>query len=114
MFFPLAFTHVIALFASLVLSLLVIPALCYLAAQVPGRKADHRDRGRPKGLPSRSFAGAWIIKPPSSSISTVLLAGALFLVPRLGTEFMPVMDEGAFDMDVPVPAGDLRFPNRSK
>ena len=25
---------------------------------------------------------------------------ALFLLTRLGTEFIPIMDEGAFDMDV--------------
>jgi cobalt-zinc-cadmium resistance protein CzcA len=30
----------------------------------------------------------------------VMLAGTLYLVPHLGTEFMPVMDEGAFDMDI--------------
>ena len=28
------------------------------------------------------------------------LAGALALIPRLGTEFMPIMDEGAFDFDI--------------
>jgi len=33
------------------------------------------------------------------SVSAVLLAVAVLLIPRLGTEFMPVMDEGAFDMD---------------
>jgi len=31
--------------------------------------------------------------------SLALLGGALAVVPRLGTEFMPIMDEGAFDMD---------------
>ena len=28
------------------------------------------------------------------------LIAALFVVPHLGTEFIPIMDEGAFDMDV--------------
>jgi len=32
--------------------------------------------------------------------AAIALVGALVLVPRLGTEFVPVMDEGAFDMDV--------------
>jgi cobalt-zinc-cadmium resistance protein CzcA len=32
--------------------------------------------------------------------AVIALVGALVLVPRLGTEFVPVMDEGAFDMDV--------------
>ncbi|NTW60813.1 MAG: efflux RND transporter permease subunit, partial [Nitrospirae bacterium] len=34
------------------------------------------------------------------SIAGVLLVASLFLVTRLGTEFIPIMDEGAFDMDV--------------
>jgi|GEM_PF-2713279 len=34
------------------------------------------------------------------SAPVLLLAGVLLLVPKLGTEFIPIMDEGAFDMDV--------------
>jgi cobalt-zinc-cadmium resistance protein CzcA len=34
------------------------------------------------------------------SIAGALLVASLFLVTRLGTEFIPIMDEGAFDMDV--------------
>ena len=98
MFFPLAFTHIIALFASLVLSLLVIPALCFLVLK------SHREKrivvieaAKKAYLPvlrwSLSHKAVLIL------VSTALLAGALLLIPRLGTEFMPVMDEGAFDMD---------------
>ncbi len=39
-------------------------------------------------------------KPAVIATSLALLAGTLLLIPRLGTEFMPIMDEGAFDMDV--------------
>ena len=38
MFFPLAFTHIIALFGSLLLSLLVIPALCFLVLRAHREK----------------------------------------------------------------------------
>ncbi len=34
------------------------------------------------------------------SIAGVFLVASLFLVTRLGTEFIPTMDEGSFDMDV--------------
>jgi cobalt-zinc-cadmium resistance protein CzcA len=34
------------------------------------------------------------------SVAGVLLVASLFLVTRLGTEFIPTMDEGSFDMDV--------------
>ena len=33
-------------------------------------------------------------------VSLVLLAATIYVIPRLGSEFIPVMDEGAFDMDV--------------
>jgi heavy metal efflux system protein len=34
------------------------------------------------------------------SVAGVLLVASLFLVTRLGTEFIPIMDEGSFDMDI--------------
>jgi len=98
MFFPLAFTHVIALFGSLVLSLLVIPALCFLLLKA------HREKriivieaAKKVYLPLLRWALGH--RAVLFLVSAVLLAGALFLIPRLGSEFMPVMDEGAFDMD---------------
>ena len=33
-------------------------------------------------------------------MALALVAAAAIVVPRLGTEFLPVMDEGAFDMDI--------------
>jgi cobalt-zinc-cadmium resistance protein CzcA len=98
MFFPLAFTHIIALFASLVLSLLVIPALCFLVLQ-----AHREKRIIVVEATKRAYLPVlrWGLghKAPLLFIALVLLAGAILLIPRLGTEFMPVMDEGAFDMD---------------
>ena len=40
--------------------------------------------------------GVWVVV----SAAAVALVAPSSLVPRLGTEFVPVMDEGAFDMDV--------------
>lgn len=98
MFLPLAFTHIIALFASLVLSLLAIPAFClYVLRPRPGRRIVVIEAARRAYQP----ALRWSLrhKAVPVAVSALLLAGALALVPRLGTEFMPVMDEGAFDMD---------------
>jgi len=98
MFLPLAFTHVIALFASLLLSLAAIPAFCHLILR-PHRekKIILVDAAKKVYLPvlrwSLGHKAVLII------VSVGLLAGAILLVPRLGTEFMPIMDEGAFDMD---------------
>jgi len=98
MFGPLAMTVMLALFSSLLLSLTVIPALCAAAL----RPAPDKES------PLLTFAGflyrpvlAWSMghKPAVLSGGALLLAGSLALVPLLGTEFVPVMDEGSFDMD---------------
>jgi heavy metal efflux system protein len=98
MFFPLAFTHVIALFGSLILSLLVIPALCFLILKAHREKRIIVIEAAKKAyLPSLRWAlGHRLVLFLASA---VLLIGALLLIPHLGTEFMPIMDEGAFDMD---------------
>ncbi len=98
MFFPLAFTHVIALFGSLLLSLLVIPALCFLLLKSHREKRIILvDAAKKAYLPLLR----WSLDHRAVLVlaAAVLLAGALLLIPHLGTEFMPVMDEGAFDMD---------------
>jgi cobalt-zinc-cadmium resistance protein CzcA len=99
MFSPLAFTVAIALFASLILSILVIPVFCFLFLKAKKEKASLLVRGAKKiYLPVLR----WSLnhKAVVLLLAAALLAGSLYLVPRLGTEFMPIMDEGAFDMDI--------------
>jgi cobalt-zinc-cadmium resistance protein CzcA len=98
MFGPLAFTYVIALFGSLILSLFAIPAFCFLVLK-PRRekKIVVIDAARRVYMPLLRWGLAH--KAVLFAASGGLLAAALLLVPRLGTEFMPIMDEGAFDMD---------------
>jgi cobalt-zinc-cadmium resistance protein CzcA len=99
MFLPLAFTHVIALLASLLLSLAAIPAFCYLLLKPHPDKRSFLVEGAKKAyLP----ALRWSLRHKAVVVAAAvaLLAGTAFLVPRLGTEFMPVMDEGALDTDI--------------
>jgi len=98
MFLPLAFTYVMALFASLVLSLFVIPAFCSLFLKAGAEKkiiiiALAKKAYLPLLRWGLGHKGVLI------AVSLALLGGAVALIPRLGTEFMPIMDEGAFDMD---------------
>jgi heavy metal efflux system protein len=98
MFSPLAFTVAIALLSSLLLSIFVIPVLCSLVLK-PGReKESFLLRAAKKAyLPVLRFGlrrKALVI-----GAAVLLLAAAVAVIPRLGTEFLPVMDEGAFDMD---------------
>ncbi len=100
MFLPLAFTHVIALFASLLLSLVGHPGLL-----PPRPQAAAGQEELPRRRPAKKAylpALRWSLRHKAVVVAVAvgLLAGTAFLVPRLGTEFMPIMDEGAFDMDI--------------
>ena len=98
MFSPLAYTVAIALLASLLLSIFVIPVLCSIFLK-PGReKESFLLRGAKRVyLPVLGFG----LKRKALIIgaAVLLLAAAVAVIPKLGTEFLPVMDEGAFDMD---------------
>jgi cobalt-zinc-cadmium resistance protein CzcA len=93
MFAPLAFTVVIALLASLVLSIVAIPSLCsYMLEPAPERVSFLVRAAQRVYRPVLALA--------LENRKTVLLgAGALLAlslaaVPYLGTEFIPRMDEG--------------------
>jgi len=99
MFSPLALTVAIALLASLFLSVFVIPVLCILFLKPQPEKESF----------IMKYAKKWYVplleyamnrKKVILSIAGVLLIASLFLATRLGTEFIPIMDEGSFDMDV--------------
>jgi len=94
MFSPLAFTISFALLGSLVLSLTLVPMLCTVFL----KQASHeRDPFHIRWLKRAYLA---VLKPcvrhPWLGVVTAVLAlaGALALVPRIGTEFLPTLDEG--------------------
>jgi heavy metal efflux system protein len=99
MFGPLAFTYIIALSASLVLSLVAIPAFCLIALKPhPDRKSFLVEGAKKAYLPVLR----WGLRHKALVVAAAaaLLAGTVALIPRLGTEFMPIMDEGALDTDM--------------
>ena len=98
MFSPLAFTVAIALLASLLLSIFVIPVLCSLVLKPGHERESFLLRAAKKAyLPVLKFGLRRKAVVVGSAV--LLLAAAVAVIPRLGTEFLPVMDEGAFDMD---------------
>jgi len=99
MFLPLAFTHIIALLASLLLSLAAIPALCHFVLRPQGDKKSFLVEGAKRAyLPVLR----WGLRRKGVVVAAavLLLAGTVALIPGLGTEFMPIMDEGALDADI--------------
>jgi heavy metal efflux system protein len=99
MFGPLAMTVAIALLSSLVLSIFVIPVLCSMILKPQPEKESLIIKPLKKiYLPMLQYT----MKKKKTALATAgfFLLLSLVIVPYLGTEFIPVMDEGAFDMDV--------------
>ena len=99
MFGPLATTVIIALLSSLFLSIFVIPVFCSMFLKPQPEKESIIMKYAVKiYLPLLEY----VMKKKILvlSIAGVFLIAALSLFTRLGTEFIPTMDEGAFDMDV--------------
>jgi len=99
MFGPLALTVAIALLSSLLLSIFVIPVLCALILRPgPGKESPVM---RAAKIVYRPLL-AWALRKQALviSLACIALIASVFVVKRLGTEFIPIMDEGAFDMDV--------------
>ena len=99
MFAPLAFTVVIAIFSSLLLSIFVVPVLCsfLMKAGVEKESLIIRWVKRPY-IPLLK----WVINRPITvtAIALILLLCSLALVPFLGTEFIPTLDEGSLTTQV--------------
>jgi len=107
MFRPMALTVMIALFAALVLSVTVVPAA--VAIFVRSGHADKENRimqlAHKLYRPALSFSlqHRWLVV--SGSVTVVLLSG--ILASRMGTEFIPSLDEGDIAMHA------LRVPGTS-
>ena len=98
MFSPLAYTVALALLSSLLLSIFVVPTVCLVALRTVHRESPVFTVAKRLYRPMLAFAlrRRFVVLTGAA----VALVGAVALVPHLGTEFVPVMDEGAFDMDV--------------
>jgi hydrophobe/amphiphile efflux-1 (HAE1) family protein len=115
---PLTVSIAIALFTSFLVSRTVTPALCYKFLRpeqeahraMPGwlatfmewsrRRYDSLDRGYEDSL-------QWVLRHRGIFIMMILLLfiGSLTLLPRIGTEFLPVTDESQFRIMLRAPVG---------
>ncbi len=115
---PLTITIAIALFTSFFISRTVTPALCYkfLKSEHHGHRSMPAwfvrlmdwSRDRYASL-DRGYEGSlrWVLAHRRHFITTVLLvfAGSLTLLPKIGTEFLPVSDESQFRIALRAPVG---------
>lgn len=95
MFRPMALVFILALVGALILSLTLIPTLCSLFLSRDTQEKHSRLLGFFERLyaPTLSFAlkrRAWVI-----GAASVLLVACGFLFTRIGSEFVPKLDEGS-------------------
>ena len=99
MFGPLAFTVVIALLSSLVLSIFIIPVFCFLFLK-PGEEKESFIVRAALRIYRPALAFAMKKKKVILAIAASAFLGSLALVPFIGTEFVPTMDEGAIVINI--------------
>jgi cobalt-zinc-cadmium resistance protein CzcA len=107
-FRPLALTYAFALVGALVFSLTTVPALCAVLFR-PGRASYDeprwidRLRQRYRALLELALARRAY---PLVAACALLVAGGL-AASHVGTEFLPELDEGDFDVLVEMPAAPI-------
>jgi len=101
MFKPLALTICFALLGSLVVAMTVVPTLACLV--VKRGTASARENVIVRVIQaiytpvlSVAMRGRWI----TVAVAAAVMVGAFSLLPRIGTEFLPALDEGAIAINV--------------
>jgi cobalt-zinc-cadmium resistance protein CzcA len=95
LFKPMADTMVFALVGSLIVTLTLLPVLCswFMREGVTERRNAAFDAIRARYIKGLDFC---LARPWQTTFATVaLLLLSLLLIPRIGAEFMPKLDEGA-------------------
>src|SRR6266404_1530295 len=102
-FAPMAYSVVSALIGALILSLTLVPLLCSMMLK---RNLPEEENAIVRAA-KRWYAPAlaWCLERPRAVLAAAVLAlaGALALLPRLGTEFLPELNEGSIWVNVFLP-----------
>ncbi len=95
LFHPLAFTKTFAMAGATLLSVTLVPVLCSLLIGGKVRGEDDNPVMRPLVWLYRPVLG-WALRHRILTLvgAGLVFAGAVSLVPRIGTEFMPPLNEG--------------------
>lgn len=101
MFKPLALTICFALFGSLVISLTIVPVIGSLVIKRSNRQTRENPLIRLINaiyMPILSLAmrGRWL----TIAVAGALMVGAFSVLPRIGTEFLPPLDEGSIAINI--------------
>lgn len=108
LFTPLGVAYITSILASLLVSLTVTPVLSYYL--LPQSKATHRAHDSPL-LRALKWGASFLIRISMARAGTLLLAswllvaGAVWMLTRLGADFLPPFDEGSVQVNVTLPPG---------
>jgi cobalt-zinc-cadmium resistance protein CzcA len=107
MFGPLALTMVFAMLGSLIVALTVIPVILTVVVRKRGAAKEPRAFRWLQAGYLRALE--WVLSHSRVTVVAAVLAfaGALLLIPFIGTEFLPPLEEGAIAINV------VRLPNAS-
>ena len=95
LFTPMAETMIFALVGSLLITLMLLPVLCSWAFRKGALERRNPVFEAIKSAYAKGLDGCLAHPWATTLASVLLLGGSLVLVPRLGAEFMPRLDEGA-------------------
>jgi cobalt-zinc-cadmium resistance protein CzcA len=104
-FAPMAWTVTSALVGSLLLSLTLVPLLCFFLLR---KKIPHEENALVRAIKRPYVASLhWALGHPRFVIGVAIAAfvASLFMVPRLGTEFLPELNEGSIWVNANLPPG---------
>jgi len=100
LFQPMAISIVLAMLASLLVALVVVPALATYMFKTGVREKESLVMKPLDKLYRRALAGALKRRTLVVVSALVLFGGSLALVPLLGTEFVPELEEGTLNIRV--------------
>lgn len=104
-FAPMAWTVTSALIGSLIFSLTLVPLLCYLLLRKRLSEKENFLVHACKSIYRPSLEWALNHRLIVISASVIALAASLCLVPYLGSEFLPELNEGTIWVNAVLPAG---------
>ncbi len=107
MFGPLALTMVFAMLGSLLVALTVVPVVLSLVLRRGEEVSEPRALLWLRGVYLAVLSRALDHRRATVGLAAVTFVATMALVPRLGTEFLPALDEGAIAINV------VRLPNAS-
>ncbi|MEI6646348.1 MAG: CusA/CzcA family heavy metal efflux RND transporter [bacterium] len=108
MFKPLATTMCFAMGGSLIAALTIIPVLCSLFLKGHQTTRDNFSIRAVKWLYLPILSLALRFRWATVAVAVALFGATLFLIPRLGTEFLPQLDEGSLAINcVRLPSASL-------